>query len=146
MSTVGKAGLEDVVVSTSEICFIDGREGRLVYRGYVERIEELYALSDCYVFPLAPGQSLFMPLSVLDAMAANLPILTTPYEGFVRFFPESPGFRYLRVDASDLPTAVARLRADRIGDPGTRQMVMPCDWAVVRSRLEAVYARVRRQP
>jgi citrate synthase len=34
MSTVGKAGLEDVVVSTSEICFIDGREGRLVYRGY----------------------------------------------------------------------------------------------------------------
>ena len=34
MSTVGKAGLEDVVVSTSEVCFIDGREGRLVYRGY----------------------------------------------------------------------------------------------------------------
>src|SRR5215210_8067093 len=34
MSTINKAGLEDVVVSTSEICFIDGREGRLVYRGY----------------------------------------------------------------------------------------------------------------
>jgi citrate synthase len=27
-------GLEDVVVSTSEICFIDGDEGRLLYRGY----------------------------------------------------------------------------------------------------------------
>jgi citrate synthase len=34
MSTVNKAGLEDVVVSTSDICFIDGQEGRLVYRGY----------------------------------------------------------------------------------------------------------------
>jgi citrate synthase len=34
MSSEFKAGLEDVVVSTSEICFIDGREGRLVYRGY----------------------------------------------------------------------------------------------------------------
>jgi citrate synthase len=34
MSVVAKAGLEDVVVSTSDICFIDGREGRLVYRGY----------------------------------------------------------------------------------------------------------------
>ncbi|PYM17931.1 MAG: citrate synthase [Candidatus Rokuibacteriota bacterium] len=34
MSTVGKAGLEDVVVSTSDICFIDGREGRLLYRGF----------------------------------------------------------------------------------------------------------------
>ena len=29
-----KAGLEDVVVSTSEICFIDGQQGRLVYRGF----------------------------------------------------------------------------------------------------------------
>ncbi|MGH7319517.1 MAG: citrate/2-methylcitrate synthase [Candidatus Rokuibacteriota bacterium] len=27
-------GLEDVVVSTSELCFIDGDEGRLLYRGY----------------------------------------------------------------------------------------------------------------
>jgi citrate synthase len=27
-------GLEDVVVSTSEICFIDGDQGRLLYRGY----------------------------------------------------------------------------------------------------------------
>lgn len=34
MSSIGKAGLEDIVVSTSDICFIDGREGRLVYRGF----------------------------------------------------------------------------------------------------------------
>ena len=34
MSTVTKAGLEDIVVSTSDICFIDGREGRLLYRGF----------------------------------------------------------------------------------------------------------------
>lgn len=29
-----KAGLEDVVAGNSDICFIDGREGRLVYCGY----------------------------------------------------------------------------------------------------------------
>ncbi|MBX5466316.1 MAG: citrate synthase [Firmicutes bacterium] len=29
-----KAGLEDVVAGLSAICFIDGKEGRLVYRGY----------------------------------------------------------------------------------------------------------------
>ena len=28
------SGLEDVVVSTSDICFIDGNQGRLLYRGY----------------------------------------------------------------------------------------------------------------
>src|ERR1043166_8872982 len=29
-----KAGLEDVIVSTSEICIIDGQKGRLLYRGF----------------------------------------------------------------------------------------------------------------
>jgi citrate synthase len=29
-----KAGLEDVIVSPSEICFIDGHKGRLLYRGF----------------------------------------------------------------------------------------------------------------
>jgi citrate synthase len=32
--SIVKEGLEDVVVATSEICFIDGQEGRLLYRGY----------------------------------------------------------------------------------------------------------------
>ena len=31
---VAKAGLEDVIACTSQICFIDGKLGRLVYRGY----------------------------------------------------------------------------------------------------------------
>ncbi len=34
MTMVTKAGLEDVVVSTSDICFIDGHLGRLLYRGF----------------------------------------------------------------------------------------------------------------
>lgn len=34
MSPVTKAGLEDVVAASSEICFIDGEKGILVYRGY----------------------------------------------------------------------------------------------------------------
>ncbi len=29
-----KAGLEDIIAATSEICFIDGKRGRLVYRGF----------------------------------------------------------------------------------------------------------------
>jgi len=34
MESGSRGGLEDVVVSTSDICFIDGKEGRLVYRGF----------------------------------------------------------------------------------------------------------------
>lgn len=34
MTQPKQAGLEDVVAGTSEICFIDGKEGRLLYRGF----------------------------------------------------------------------------------------------------------------
>jgi citrate synthase len=34
MAEVQKKGLEDVIAGESAICFIDGREGRLIYRGY----------------------------------------------------------------------------------------------------------------
>ncbi|PZN13428.1 MAG: citrate synthase [Bacillota bacterium] len=34
MTQPNAAGLEDVVAGTSEICFIDGKEGRLLYRGF----------------------------------------------------------------------------------------------------------------
>jgi citrate synthase len=43
MTAPAKAGLEDVVVSTSEICFIDGDRGRLLYRGF--DIDDLVATS-----------------------------------------------------------------------------------------------------
>ncbi len=43
MTNLIRAGLEDVVISTSEICFIDGQGGRLVYRGY--DIDDLVAHS-----------------------------------------------------------------------------------------------------
>jgi citrate synthase len=44
MTTVlTKPGLEDVVIATSEICFIDGQQGRLLYRGY--DIDDLAARS-----------------------------------------------------------------------------------------------------
>ena len=64
MSTLNKAGLEDVVVSTSDICFIDGREGRLVYRGY--DVDDLAAQStfEEVVYLLLHGEGLIKLVSI----------------------------------------------------------------------------------
>lgn len=97
MSTVGKAGLEDVVVSTSDICFIDGREGRLLYRGI--DVDELAARStfeevayllwygalptrkefDVFSKALASSASRKLPPKLL-ALLRTLPKKTTPME------------------------------------------------------------------
>ena len=92
-----KEGLEDVVVSTSEICFIDGREGRLLYRGYdVDDLAEhstfeeiVYLLwhgtlptrkeLDAHVKALAAGAARRLPPKLVT-MLRQLPRKTTPME------------------------------------------------------------------
>src|SRR5262245_5267853 len=33
-STAGTKGLEGIIAANSDVCFIDGKEGRLLYQGY----------------------------------------------------------------------------------------------------------------
>jgi citrate synthase len=97
MSSEFKAGLEDIVVSTSDICFIDGREGRLVYRGFdvndlVDRStfeEVVYLLwhgslpgrkdSDAHVKALRSTANRKLPPKVISILRA-LPKRTAPME------------------------------------------------------------------
>jgi citrate synthase len=92
-----KAGLEDAVVSTSEICFIDGHRGRLLYRGY--DVDDLVAQStfeevayllwhgrlptrkelDAHVKALSATSSRRLPPRVV-AILRQLPKKTTPME------------------------------------------------------------------
>src|SRR5260370_448053 len=92
-----KAGLEDVVVSPSEICFIDGRKGRLIYRGY--DVDDLVAHStfeevtfllwqgrlpsrkelDAHLKALASTANRKLPPKLI-AMLKALPKNTTPME------------------------------------------------------------------
>src|SRR3989442_25779 len=98
MSTVNKAGLEDVVVSTSDICFIDGREGRLIYRGF--DVDDLVAQStfeevvyllwygslptkkeyDAFYKALTSTATRTLPPKLI-ALLRTLPKKTTPMEG-----------------------------------------------------------------
>jgi citrate synthase len=92
-----KAGLEDAVVSTSEICFIDGHKGRLLYRGF--DVDDLAAQStfeetvyllwhghlptkkelDAHVKALSATVNRKLPTKLI-AMLRQFPKKTTPME------------------------------------------------------------------
>lgn len=97
----GKENMQVVVVGSTSTEADRGLKERLVDRGvrvmdqYIPAIEEIYQLADVYVFPvIRQDAAIEMPLSVLEAMACNLPVVTTRFGGLVEHFQEDGGFRY----------------------------------------------------
>jgi glycosyltransferase involved in cell wall biosynthesis len=68
--------------------------GALILEDLPSDLSEIYALSDCYLFSAIKHASIFMPLSVMEAMATNIPVISTPYEGLRTFFDEGNGIYY----------------------------------------------------
>ena len=54
--------------------------GIIILDRYLENIEELYQLSDLYIFPVVKkNSSIGMPLSILEARGCAIPVVTTDY-------------------------------------------------------------------
>lgn len=71
------------------------KEGVRVMNRAVPDISKIYKISDIYVFPVMNKIACIdMPLSVLEASACNLPVMTTRFGGLVEHFKEDAGFQY----------------------------------------------------
>jgi glycosyltransferase involved in cell wall biosynthesis len=71
------------------------QSGVQVITDFMEDIQHFYQLADCYVFPVFHAMSAIdAPLSVLEAMACNLPIVTTRFGALPSMFEPGNGFYY----------------------------------------------------
>lgn len=101
--------------------------GVTVIDHYVESIEEIYRASDCYVFPVRSAEdAIEMPLSVLEAMACNLPVVTMRFGGLPDLFREGPGLRFAANERQLIERVQVR---DWMQPCGTRVMVEPYSWS-----------------
>lgn len=103
------------------------RPNTLIIDSYVNNIQEIYQMSDVYLFPVVrSGNSIDVPLSVLEAAACNLPIVCTEY-GELREFVNEEGFIFINQDDSDtINNAISSALAKK--SVNNRACVMEYDW------------------
>jgi len=63
---------------------------------YLPSIDEYYKAADCYLFPtINPRSCIQVPLSVIEALACGIPIISSKFEGLPFYFDQGYNIRYL---------------------------------------------------
>ena len=115
------------------------QESVLVMDEYIENIEEVYRLADCYVFPtLNVKGAIEIPLSVLEAMATNLPVVTTAFGGLPDLFEEGGG---LFICNAESEFAEKFRKAMALEGAATRDLVTGLTWDRVAEEILDVMER-----
>ncbi len=109
-----------------------------LWQKHFDSIEEIYQATDCYIFPTKhPRACIETPLSVLEAMSCNLPIITTRFGALPDLFPEPvPGLHFIE-DTDDLTYVIDKIKHGEKTD--TRSAVMRYDWDVLFPKLMDYY-------
>ncbi len=121
---IGKSlGFDAAVVGTLR------NSGVRVFDQYLPEIHEIYQLADAYAFPVRDEQSAIgVPLSVLEAMACNVPVVTTRFGALPRIVSEGSGIFFADDESEFRARTVEALRLRR-DDVHTRNQVLPYSWA-----------------
>ncbi len=101
---------------------------------FLPDIEQLYGAADVYLFPTRDQRSsIGVPLSVLEALACGLPVVSTRFEGLPRLFPATP---YVSFVSSPEQMTRALAEAPPAGATRARELVRDLGWKLVSARVE----------
>lgn len=110
--------------------------GCIVWVRYFPNIEELFQLADCYVFPVMTADgAVQVPLTVLEAAACNLPVITTLFGGLPDLVGERAGLFYAKTP-EEILRVVEQCRNCKV-DP--RRWAVEFSWEKVGERLMGLY-------
>lgn len=112
-----------------------------VKREYFDNIEEIYQLSDCYVFPTMNSSfSIEIPLSILEAMACNLPVISTKFGGLTKIFKEHDEIYFVNSvnEISDMIEFIKNNELEFL----SRNHIIDYSWRKVAEYLDNVYNNI----
>lgn len=118
------------------------KSGLRIIDEYVPHIEEIYNLADCYVFPtFDDNYCIEMPLSVMEAMACNLPVVTTRFGALPRVFERGQGLFFVN-NEYELFKKLEKLKSKAKSNIRTRSKVLIYSWENVVKELRKTYLEI----
>jgi glycosyltransferase involved in cell wall biosynthesis len=123
------------------------KSGIKIIQKFYDDVSKFYKMVDLYVFPVQDSSNklpdsynhvgaIDMPLSVLEAMACNLPVITTNFGALSRIFEAGNGLSFCHTDGAIMNTVKKALNGVSVD---TRQKVLPYHWGRVIEQLERIY-------
>lgn len=110
--------------------------GVIVARRYFADISTVYALADAYVFPvLDPHGSIEFPLTVLEAMACDRPVVSTRFLALPEYLDEGTALSYFDGSIEGLRAALGRVQ----GQSGNRARAEEFAWERVVALVESEF-------
>lgn len=110
--------------------------GCILWIRYFPNIEELFQLADCYVFPvMSDDGAIQVPLTVLEAVACNLPVVTTFFGGLPDLVGEREGLFYAKTP-EEMLRAVEQCKDCKV-EP--RKWAVEYSWEKIVQRLTSIY-------
>lgn len=108
--------------------------------GFLQKIEEFYQLSDVYCFPgTGPSSAIEIPLSVLEAMSCNLPVITGRFGGLPDLFREGNGL-YFADSETDIMNRLHDFQSLTPDTTKSRKTVEQLSWTALADRLIEIYS------
>jgi glycosyltransferase involved in cell wall biosynthesis len=119
-----------------------------IINSYITEIQDLYKASDVYIFPVNTFNAklkvltyneigvIDMPLSVLEAMSTNLPVISTKFPALIRALPTNNEIHWINNEDSISSIDIDNL----ISKPcSNRDTILPFDWNNIGSQIEDIY-------
>jgi glycosyltransferase involved in cell wall biosynthesis len=121
--------------------------GCIIINRFLPQIDEVYRLSDIYIFPTRTiKNAIEMPISILEAMASNLIVVTTPLDGVLTYWKNDPGVGfYVVTELNEIPVIVNKIIEEKRMNACTRKLVEHFDWSnigkILLRYIHEVYAK-----
>jgi glycosyltransferase involved in cell wall biosynthesis len=139
----GDGELEQVRLRSSELGIAD----KVEFLGWVQGVDKERYLTESMIYVL-PSYSEGLPMSILEAMAAGLPVVSTPIGGIPEAVTDGvEGFLVAPGDIAALSKSLKRLLADdglaqRMGQAARKKVEMTFSSDAILPKLETLYGEL----